>query len=185
MSVSSAQASASPASPLTLPVDLEPDNPLWRFALAFWRLPAVEASCLALQARGWSVTRILCGAWLATSGRAFSGTEDATVTEWRERVTGALRNARKTLPGEVFHYQKLRAGIAGMELEAEQIELALAWRTLMTHNPEHVDMQGRDTLIRTNLMAAAPTATLDEHATAQVETLAGALAQLPNGDHQP
>lgn len=171
--------------PLELPADLEPENPLWGFALAFWKLPDVQDSCLALQNQGWSVTRILSAAWLALSGRAFAGVEDATVTEWRDRVTGALRSARKSLPGNPDNCQKLRTGIAGLELEAEQIELALSWRTLMTNNPGHADMQGRDTLIRTNLVAAAPTSPVDDRAGPLLNTLANTLAKFPKGDHQP
>ena len=185
MSVGSATIPDFSTPPLELPADLEPDNPLWRFALAFWKHPDAENSCLALQNQGWSVTRILSAAWLALSGRAFAGVEDATVTEWRNRVTVALRSARKSLPGDADRCQKLRAGIAGLELEAEQIELALTWRTLMTDNPEHIDMQGRDTLIITNLVAAAPTSTLDECARPLLNTLADTLANFSMGDHQP
>ncbi|WP_417564952.1 TIGR02444 family protein [Marinobacter sp.] len=171
--------------PLELPADLEPESPLWRFALAFWKQPGVQDSCLALQKQGWSVTRILCAGWLALSDRAFTGAEDATVTEWRDRVTGALRAARKSLPSAAEKYHQLRAGIAGLELEAEQIELALAWRTLMTNNPEQSDMQGRETLIITNLAAAAPTSQIDDRAGPPLNALATALANSPKEDHRP
>lgn len=185
MSVTSATIPDLSTSPLDLPADLEPESPLWRFALVFWRLPEVPGACLALQEQGWSVTRILCAAWLALSGRAFAGVEDATVTEWRDRVTGALRAARKSLPDTPCRYHQLRTGIAGLELEAEQIELALAWRTLMINNPEPSDMHGRDTLIRTNLAAAAPASRIDYGAGLLLNTLATVLANFPEGDHQP
>jgi uncharacterized protein (TIGR02444 family) len=185
MSVRSATTPDFSTPPLELPADLEPDNPLWRFALAFWERPDVQNSCLALQNQGWSVTRILGAAWLALSGRVFAGVEDATVTEWRDRVTVALRSARKSLPGSADNCQKLRTGIAGLELEAEQIELALSWRTLMTINPEHADMQGRDALIINNLFAAAPTLPVEDDARPLLNTLADTLAHFPNGDHQP
>jgi uncharacterized protein (TIGR02444 family) len=171
--------------PLELPADLERENPLWRFAVAFWQRPGVQASCLALQDQGWSVTRILSAAWLALSGRVFAGVEDATVTEWRNRVTVALRSARKSLPGNIDNCHKLRTGIAGLELEAEQIELALSWRTLTANNPEHADRQGRDTLIMTNLVTAAPTSPVDDRARALLDTLADTLAHFPKGGHQP
>lgn len=185
MSVGSATIPDFSTSPLELPEDLEPENPLLRFALAFWKYPDVQTSCLALQDQGWSVTRILSAAWLALSERAFTGVEDATVTEWRDRVTGALRRARKSLPRNADNCQKLRSGIASLELEAEQIELALSWRTLMTNNPEHNDMQGRDTLIISNLVAAAPTSPVDDSARLLLNTLADTLAHFPKGDHQP
>ncbi|MBU2954718.1 TIGR02444 family protein [Marinobacter sp. F3R08] len=171
--------------PLQLPADLELENPLWRFALVFWKLPDVQGACLALQNQGWSVTRILCAAWLALSGRVFTGIEGATVTEWRDRVTVALRSARKSLPGNTDNCQKLRTGIAGLELEAEQIELALSWRTLMTDNPEHAEMQVRKELIITNLMAAAPTSSVDDCASPLLNTLVNTLAHFSTGDRQP
>jgi len=171
--------------PLNLPVTMEPDNPLWRYALACWRNPGLAQGCLELQKQGWSVTRILCAAWLGVNGRVFTGIEDAKVTEWRDRVTVALRSARKSLPGSADNCQKLRTGIAGLELEAEQIELALSWRTLMTINPEHADMQGRDALIINNLFAAAPTLPVEDDARPLLNTLADTLAHFPKGDHQP
>ncbi|TYC55613.1 TIGR02444 family protein [Marinobacter sp. BW6] len=185
MSVGSATIPDFSTPPLELPADLEPENPLWRFALAIWKRPDVQNSCLALQDQGWSVTRILSAAWLALSGRVFAGVEDATVTEWRNRVTVALRSARKSLPGNADNCQKLRTGIAGLELEAEQIELALSWRTLMTNNPEYADMQGREALIITNLVAAAPTSSVDDCVRPLLNTLADTLAHFPKGDHQP
>ena len=48
------------AEPLELPEHMEPDNPLWRYALAQWQDPQVAEACLALQSEGWSVSRILC-----------------------------------------------------------------------------------------------------------------------------
>lgn len=184
MSVHSATSPDLSAPPLELPANLEPENPLWRFALAFWKCPDVQNACLALQNQGWSVTRILSAAWLALSDRAFAGVEDATVTEWRNRVTVALRAARKSLPSNAKPGQKLRAGIASLELEAEQIELALSWQTLTHHNPEHADMQKRETLIITNLYAAAPTSPVDERAKPLLNTLANTLAGFPERDHQ-
>ncbi|WP_254774258.1 DUF2390 domain-containing protein [Marinobacter sp. AC-23] len=74
---------------MELPENLEPDNPLWYFALTFWQHSSAQQTCLALQNEGWSVTRILCAGWLALNGRSYTGIEDATVTEWRDRVTGS------------------------------------------------------------------------------------------------
>jgi hypothetical protein len=55
----------------------------------------------------------------------------------------------------------------------------------MTNNPEHNDMQGRDTLIISNLVAAAPTSPVDDSARLLLNTLADTLAHFPKGDHQP
>lgn len=141
---------------MELPENLEPDNPLWQFALTFWRHLPVQKSCLALQNKGWSVTRILCAGWLALNGRTYTGIEDATVTEWRDRVTGGLRAIRTSVPKAQTSYNALRTSLASLELEAERIELALAWRSLTAPNSEQSTMDERDKLIRLNLAAAAP-----------------------------
>lgn len=185
MSVSPENPTETPAPSLNLPANVQVDNPLWRFALAFWQRPGVQDSCLALQQQGWSVTRILCGAWLALGGRSYTGTEDATVTEWRNRVTGALRAVRKLLPKANADLGTLRAGVAGVELDAERIELALAWQTLMINNPETGDMQGSEALIRRNLEAAAPTEGAAQRVSPQLNTLASTLADFSKGEPQP
>ena len=185
MSVWSESHAEIPADNQKVSGQLEPDNPLWRFAIAFWQKANVQDSCLALQQRGWSVTRILCAAWLALNGRSYTGLEDATVTEWRSRVTGALRAVRKSLPKTTANFNNLRTGVAGLELEAERIELALAWQTLMTLNPETGNMHGREQLIHENLEAAAPATTVDRGATPLLNTLASALADVSKGELQP
>ncbi|MBW4935456.1 TIGR02444 family protein [Marinobacter sp. F4206] len=174
-----------PAENLKIPEQLEPDNPLWRFALIFWQKPGVQESCLALQTQGWSVTRILCAAWLALNGGRYTGTEDATLTEWRNHVTGALRTVRKLLPKASADLNNLRSGVAGLELDAERIELALAWQTLMTNNPKTGDMHGREQLIHANLEAAAPTTAQARSAEPLLNTLASALADVSKGEPQP
>ena len=170
---------------LDLPVQLQSDNPLWQFALAFWQKTGVQENCLALQQQGWSVTKVLCAAWLALDGQSYTGNEDATVTEWRNHVTGALRTVRQLLPKARAQCTTLREGVAGLELEAERIELALAWHSLTTNNPETGDMHGRDVLIQNNLEAAAPSAGAVANAKSQLNALAGALADISTGDHQP
>jgi len=147
-----------PLKTMALPDNLEPDNLLWQFALTFWQHSSAQETCLALQNEGWSVTRILCAGWLALNGRAYTGIEDATVTEWRDRVTGSLRAARTSLPKALASYSGLRKSLSSLELESERIELALAWRTLTAPNPEPSNMHAYegDKLIRSNLAAAAP-----------------------------
>jgi len=170
---------------LDLPVQLQSDNPLWQFALAFWRKAGVQDNCLALQQQGWSVTRVLCAAWLALDGQSYTGSEDATVTEWRNRVTGALRSVRQLLPKASAQCRTLREGVAGLELEAERIELALAWHTLTTNRLDTGDMHGRDVLIQNNLEAAAPSPDAVPNAKSQLNALAGTLAHISTGDHKP
>lgn len=170
---------------MLLPRELKPDNPLWRFALAFWQQPQVESTCLALQSEGWSVNKILCAGWLALEGRRYAGIEDATVTEWREHVTGALRTARQRLPREPAPVAGLRRGLADLELEAERLELALVWHALSKEPPDETHQQGRDMLIRHNLAAAAPGPDQAERASTALNSLARALAAFPKGDRQP
>ncbi|AOY90282.1 TIGR02444 family protein [Marinobacter salinus] len=185
MSVSPGITPESPTNSLDLPENLEPDNPLWRFALKVWQDPGAQKNCLALQQQGWSVTRILCAGWLALDGKSYTGIEDATVTEWRDRVTGALRAARKWLPKANADCSALREGIAGLELEAERIELALAWHWLTYKPPEDSNMQGCDKLIRNNLEAAAPLPGSIRNAAPQLNALASTLANFPKGEPRP
>ncbi|MGF2688579.1 DUF2390 domain-containing protein [Marinobacter sp. DUT-3] len=142
-------------------LEMEPDNPLWRFALAFWKYPGIESTCLALQGKGWSVTRILGACWLTISGQKYIGKESDTVTEWRAHVTGALRSARQFIPRSNPETDSLRASIAKNELEAERIELALSYQSLANSQQESVGMYESEQLARTNLEAAAPETVMD------------------------
>jgi len=162
------------AAGLALPADLQTDTALWSFAFSCWQKPNVASICLLLQQQGWSVTRILCAAWLANQRRAYNGLEDVTVTEWRNRVTGALRDVKRALPKEAESCHDLRSGVARLELEAERIELALAWQTLNTETEEPA-MQDRSILIIGNLTAAAPCADSARAAASDIHQLASAL----------
>ncbi|MBE02153.1 TIGR02444 family protein [Marinobacter lutaoensis] len=170
---------------MELPGKLEPDNPLWRFALAFWQNAEARQACLALQEQGWSVTRLLCAGWLALSGRRYDGQEDATLTKWRQDVTGALRTARRALPKGSEACRELREAVARLELQAEQLELAMAWNALKPTTPEHDTMQGRRQLIEHNLARAANTSRQAHAATGELNTLARLLANFSHGDIQP
>lgn len=174
-----------PSKPMALPENLEPDNPLWQFALTFWQHSPAQETCLALQNEGWSVTRILCAGWLALNGRAYTGIDDATVTEWRDRVTGSLRAIRTSVPKAQASYNALRTNLAGLELESERIELALAWRTLTAPNPEQSNMFERDNLVRPNLAAAAPASGTTVKTTQLLGTLCDTLIAFQQGDTQP
>ncbi len=185
MTAMSQSPSEQPTDGLNLPAQLQTDNPLWQFALAFWQRPGVQENCLALQGQGWSVTRILCGAWLALNGHTYTGEEDATVTEWRTGVTGALRSVRQLLPKASAQCSTLRKGVAGLELESERIELALSWQTLTLNHPETDTMHGREQLMLNNLEAAAPSSGAATAATAELNALVATLADLARGDQTP
>lgn len=170
---------------MELPDDLEPDNPLWQFALSFWQHVPAQEACLALQNKGWSVTRILCAGWLALSGRTYTGIETATVTEWRHRVTGSLRAIRTSVPKAQAPYTALRTSLASLELEAERIELALAWQNLTASYPDQTSMNSHEDLIRLNLAAAAPASGITADTKQLLSTLGDFLNALDQGHTQP
>lgn len=168
-----------------LPENLEPDNPLWHFALTFWQRSSVQKTCLALQNEGWSITRILCAGWLALNDKSYTGIEDATVTEWRDRVTGSLRAIRTSIPKAQAPYEALRTNIASLELAAERIELALAWQALTKSNSEQNSMYEREKLIRYNLAAAAPVSGTTVNSRRLLSTLGDVLTAHQQGYPQP
>lgn len=161
--------------------ELEPDNPLWRFALAFWADPGIETACLDLQRKGWSVTRILSACWLAISGQKYIGNEADTVTEWRAHVTESLRSARTFIPRNQPGTSSLREAIARSELEAERIELALTYQSLAETQQENAGMHGLEQLARTNLNAAAPKTAMDPDSGHLLDALARHVAAFSTG----
>ncbi|MDO6443484.1 DUF2390 domain-containing protein [Marinobacter sp. 2_MG-2023] len=185
MSVSSQTIPDLPLKAMELPAHLEPDNPLWRFALTFWQQSTAQETCLALQNEGWSVTRILCAGWFALNGRAYTGIEDATVTEWRDRVTGSLRMIRKSVPKAQAPYNALRTNLASLELESERIELALAWQAFAAPNPEQNNMTECENLIRPNLAAAAPESGTTATTRQLLSTLGDEFIAFQQGQIQP
>ncbi|MDC0661310.1 TIGR02444 family protein [Marinobacter sp. SS21] len=147
------------ADPANATVPPELDNPLWQYALALWSDSTIEALCLALQQRGWSVTRILCACWLASRGRMYSQ-EPAPVNQWRQRITQPLRALRQHLPRNDATVSRLRSRVAMAELEAERVELALAYGALPEAS-EAADAAAADAVIWSNLRAAAPQHDID------------------------
>lgn len=168
-----------------IPEDADPENPLWHFACRFWESSAARQSCLELQSQGWSVTRILCAAWLAASGRPFNGQESDTVTQWRSHVTEPLRAARKYITKNNRYTDTVRASISRSELEAEQVELALAYQALASGQPTGTGGKATADLARHNLSAAAPEKTMDNGTGRLLDTLARELSLLTQGDNRP
>lgn len=168
---------------LALPADLQTDTPLWSFALSCWKKPEIASACLTLQQQGWSVTRILCACWQTSLGRPYDGYENATLTEWRERVTVALRTIKKSIPKTSGACCNLRTGVGQMELEAERVELALAWLSLGTQ-PEKYITHDLQALSITNLTAAAPSADNAHAVSAEIHQLTAALVYSRPGAQQ-
>ena len=177
-------------SEITLPTDLCLDGPLWQFAGQLWSRPAAQRAALLLQQQGWSVTDILCGLWLASQGRRFTGYGTGQVKVWRTRVTEALRNARKAITKDNPMTDQARDCIARGELEAERVELALAHRALIRHpspdgsaaQPKATPGNSRGSKVKTlaleNLQAAAPERVMNNEAGRLLECLTGELQRL-------
>lgn len=168
-----------------IPEDADPENPLWHFACRFWESSRAREACLELQNQGWSVTRILCAAWLAESGHVFSGCESRTVTDWREQVTVPLRSARKYITKNNPRTAMVRECIARSELEAERVELALAYQALVTDTQTGSSEKATASLARKNLLAAAPETRMENGTGRLLDTLARELSILAKGDNRP
>lgn len=156
---------------LPLPESLDLESPLWQFALAFWQDSETERVCLDLQSRDWSVTRLLCAAWLAGQGVP-PCPEPEMVTLWRQRVTATLRALRQGMPRASPPAADLRAALARTELKAEQLELALAFRALSAHIEQAGQVTIDTELIRAHLYGSAPDSkTLNRETEGLIEVL--------------
>lgn len=116
----------------------------------------MERACLGLQSRGWSVSRLLCVAWLASQGVP-PCPEPEQVAQWRQQVTGTLRALRRGLPRESSPAASLRHALAQTEVKAEQLELALAFPALSAHIERCGQLKRADSqLIRAHFYNLAP-----------------------------
>jgi uncharacterized protein (TIGR02444 family) len=172
-----------------VPADLAIDSPLWHFASRFWaRTPAREAA-LALQESGWSVTDILCALWMAGLDRPLDMTVLQPAVAWRHGVTEALRQIRKALSKGNPAVAEVRKSVAGSELEAEKVELALAYRALAgspdgspaNRMPETVGVLVQ---AQKNLQAAAPAKAMDNETSRLLEILATEFEAYTEGERQ-
>jgi uncharacterized protein (TIGR02444 family) len=107
-------------------------NAFWRFSLHGYRLPGVEAACLALQ-DGWATDTnlLLYCCWLGTTGRALDRRQlrramaavarlQADAIQPLRRVRRALKTASAGLPGGWG--ADLRKRIGAVELDLEFLE---------------------------------------------------------------
>lgn len=71
-------------------------NDLWTHAVQLYARPGVQESCLQLQSRGTNVCLLLCAAWLAETGVAFSPQRLAALAAiadpWHQQVVTPLRH---------------------------------------------------------------------------------------------
>ena len=144
--------------PLAITEDLCLNNGLWRFAGQLWSRPDAQEAALMLQDLGWSVTDILGALWLTKLRQPFKGLNSPLLLLWRSQVTSSLRKVRKNIAKNHPATDQARRSVAQSELEAEKVELALAFQALATTEGSlmaPVDMPIR-TLAMDNLKAAAP-----------------------------
>lgn len=142
---------------ITAPESLDRDSPLWRFALWLWKQPGAEPLCLAMQADGWHISRVLGACWLAGCGQGYREKSAQPWQQWHSEVTAQLRGLRKRLDRQDEQLAAVRTAIARAELEAEQVELALLYRSIT--NPETTGTEPRSpdqTQVENNLRAVAP-----------------------------
>jgi len=175
------------SSNITIPTDLCLDGPLWQFAGRFWSRPGAQNAALTLQDRGWSVTDILCSLWMTLQGQKFAGFGAEQVITWRDEVTEALRNARKAIDKGNPATDQVRNCIARSELEAERVELALAYRVLAQDlGPlDGADRSIVGPLALENLQAAAPEQVMDNETGRLLETLIKELRLFTDGERPP
>ena len=107
-------------------------NAFWRFSLHTYRLPGIEAACLALQDRwGTDTNLILYCCWLGTSGRSLDKRvlrrAMAALARWQAEVILPLRQARRALKAAPLDLPDgwaadLRKRIGAVELDLEYLE---------------------------------------------------------------
>ncbi|MFE8071189.1 DUF2390 domain-containing protein [Marinobacteraceae bacterium S3BR75-40.1] len=159
--------------------DLDLDNPLWRLALTLWQQPAFASAALTLQARGWRVSHLLVACFMARQGRRWDGQEPATIRQWRETMTEALRTRRQALPKEREDLASLRQALAEAELQAEKVELAW-WHQSLSPG----DGRDHQNLIP-NLVTAAPSPQAASEARSLLQTLCEVLSSCSGDNDEP
>lgn len=111
------------------------EGELWRFAVGLYGRPGVAPACLLLQDRlGVDVSVLLFSLFALHQGCPLGPEDiadaDAAVRDWRADVVVPLRRVRTRLksgpqPAPSPETDRLRQGVKGLELQAEQIELAM------------------------------------------------------------
>jgi len=106
---------------------VSPEESLWRFSLAVYGRPGVDAACIDLQDRlGVDVNLLLLALWAgAVCGARLSGAEAerlaAEAAAWHRPVVAPLRGVRRHLKG-IDGAEALRQAVKAVELESERLE---------------------------------------------------------------
>lgn len=131
------------------------DNPLWRYALALYARPGVEALCLQLQEQGAAINRLLLACWLGQNGRMLTAERWHSLdADWRRNITEPLREIRyrvRALRQQQPEVDACYAALRQAELAAEQVELWQLWQTAHDWPAEAVD--DAEALIAANLIS--------------------------------
>ncbi|WP_431855029.1 TIGR02444 family protein [Azospirillum sp.] len=106
---------------------MSPEESLWRFSLAVYGRPGVDAACIDLQDRlGADVNLLLLALWAgAVCGTPLSAADlerlASEAAAWHRPVVAPLRGVRRHLKG-IEGAEALRQAVKAAELESERLE---------------------------------------------------------------
>jgi len=127
-----------PANPIASGSELQLKGPHWTFILKLYGSREVQQACLLLQdSFGIDISFLLTLVWYATHGVGFDHGDiealDHAIASWRSDVVHPLRTMRREIKlaasqdGVIGDY---RNKIKSIEIEAEQIEIAMLMKTV-------------------------------------------------------
>jgi uncharacterized protein (TIGR02444 family) len=127
-----------PTNPIASGNELQLTGPHWTFVLELYNTDEVQQVCLLLQDNfGVDVSFLLTLLWYATDGVEFDDGDvealDHTIASWRGEVVKPLRNIRREIKPTAKHdgvVAGYRNKIKSIEIEAEQIEIAMLMRAM-------------------------------------------------------
>jgi uncharacterized protein (TIGR02444 family) len=122
-----------PNDPVALGRNLQLTGPHWTFIIRLYGDPGVQRACLLLQdSFGVDVSLLLTLVWYAAHGTGVDDGDvealDQAVASWRGDVVKPLRTIRREIKPAAEHdgtVAGFRTKIKSIEIEAEQIEIAL------------------------------------------------------------
>jgi uncharacterized protein (TIGR02444 family) len=129
---------AKPADPTAPGNDLRLTGPHWTFIIKLYGSHDVQQACLLLQdSFGVDVSFLLTLLWYARDGVRFDDGDvealDRTIASWRRDVVNPLRAIRREIKLTAGHDGAIagfRNKIKSIEIEAEQIEIAILVQAL-------------------------------------------------------
>jgi len=124
-------------------------NDFWRFSLVVYGQRGVGHECLGLQDKfGLNVNLLLFCAWLGRRGIAVTRDDleaaSRVISSWHDHVVRPLRGVRRHMKSHHEDVVPLRANVARIEIEAEQVEQAM----LFSHAQHITSRAGNDAVAR-------------------------------------